>query len=127
MTMIMCVCIIMNMNIYISQGNEKRLRALSDKTMSGLVNELLEKYFGGELKTENIKENPDGTISAEDPSKPSSFVSGVIKTSQQAKEAALKKVGEATDTVKKQPGLCPIHGSPLDSRGKCLQKGCKYS
>ena len=22
-------------------------------------------------------------------------------------------------------GLCKIHGIPLDSRGKCLQKGCK--
>lgn len=24
-------------------------------------------------------------------------------------------------------GLCKIHGTPLDDRGKCLQKGCKYS
>lgn len=24
-------------------------------------------------------------------------------------------------------GLCKIHEAPLDSRGKCLQKGCKYS
>lgn len=22
-------------------------------------------------------------------------------------------------------GLCKVHGVPLDSRGKCLQKGCK--
>lgn len=24
-------------------------------------------------------------------------------------------------------GICKIHGTPLDSRGKCLQKGCKYA
>lgn len=24
-------------------------------------------------------------------------------------------------------GLCKDHGTPLDSRGKCLQKGCKYA
>lgn len=24
-------------------------------------------------------------------------------------------------------GTCKIHGNPLDYRGKCLQKGCKYS
>lgn len=24
-------------------------------------------------------------------------------------------------------GLCKIHGTPLDNRGKCLQKGCKYA
>lgn len=24
-------------------------------------------------------------------------------------------------------GVCKIHDVPLDSRGKCLQKGCKYA
>ena len=24
-------------------------------------------------------------------------------------------------------GLCKIHGNPLDSRGRCLTKGCKYA
>lgn len=23
--------------------------------------------------------------------------------------------------------LCPQHGIPLDNRGRCLQKGCKYA
>ena len=23
--------------------------------------------------------------------------------------------------------LCKVHGLPLDGRGRCLQKGCKYS
>lgn len=24
-------------------------------------------------------------------------------------------------------GFCKAHATPLDSRGKCLQKGCKYA
>lgn len=24
-------------------------------------------------------------------------------------------------------GLCKIHGTPLDDRGRCMQKGCKYA
>lgn len=24
-------------------------------------------------------------------------------------------------------GICKIHSIPLDNRGKCLQKGCKYA
>lgn len=24
-------------------------------------------------------------------------------------------------------GVCKIHGTPLDGRGKCLMKGCKYA
>lgn len=24
-------------------------------------------------------------------------------------------------------GLCKLHGLPLDNRGRCLQKDCKYS
>lgn len=24
-------------------------------------------------------------------------------------------------------GICKVHGLPLDSRGRCLQKGCKYA
>lgn len=30
-------------------------------------------------------------------------------------------------TKKISNGLCKVHGVPLDSRGKCLQKGCKYA
>lgn len=44
----------------------------------------------------------------------------VIKTPQDA---------EATIASIKLPtiNLCKIHGVPLDSQGKCLQKGCKYA
>lgn len=32
-----------------------------------------------------------------------------------------------TPVSKKENGTCKVHGTPLDSRGKCLQKGCKYA
>lgn len=43
-----------------------------------------------------------------------------IKTPKQAKKAAAK-------IARPNGKFCPIHGSPLDGRGKCLQKGCKYA
>lgn len=51
---------------------------------------------------------------------------GIIKTLKQAKSAGFE-VAQATDTVKGKSGTCPIHKIPLDDRGKCLQKGCKYA
>jgi hypothetical protein len=30
-------------------------------------------------------------------------------------------------TVRLKNGICKIHGTPLDSMGRCLQKGCKYA
>lgn len=44
----------------------------------------------------------------------------VIKTPQEAEVA--------TASIKLPTiNLCKIHGVPLDNRGKCLQKGCKYA
>lgn len=45
----------------------------------------------------------------------------------------VKKSGIEVVTLKNIPaerlaqGVCKIHGTPLDRRGKCLQKGCKYA
>lgn len=50
--------------------------------------------------------------------------SKVLKTPKDAEKA----VGNLTISAGFEPvKLCKIHGTPLDSRGKCLQKGCKYS
>lgn len=35
--------------------------------------------------------------------------------------------GASGFTFEAKKALCKIHGTPLDSRGKCLQKGCKYA
>ena len=34
---------------------------------------------------------------------------------------------EIVSPERKANGMCKIHGTPLDGRGRCLQKGCKYS
>ena len=40
-----------------------------------------------------------------------------------------KPVKTPVNTTTAAPSIkfCKIHGIPLDNRGKCLQKGCKYS
>lgn len=48
----------------------------------------------------------------------------VIKSVGQATAATVAAVlAKPADGVK----LCKIHQTPLDNRGKCLQKGCKYA
>lgn len=43
---------------------------------------------------------------------------------------AIGEFPDGTTGIKKsrlKNGLCKIHGTPLDSRGKCLQKNCRYA
>lgn len=35
--------------------------------------------------------------------------------------------GLTTANKIKSNGTCKVHGLPLDSRGRCMQKGCKYA
>ncbi len=52
----------------------------------------------------------------------------VIKTKKDAEEVIPEIVPPVAKNISRQSnGLCKIHGTPLDGRGKCLQKGCKYS
>lgn len=37
------------------------------------------------------------------------------------------EIARGLNLKKDRNGLCKIHGIPLDGRGRCLQKGCKYS
>lgn len=46
----------------------------------------------------------------------------IIKTPKQAAKIAAEQT-----TVSDARKVCPIHAVPLDDRGKCLQKKCKYS
>ncbi len=48
----MNMCIVIDMNIYITKENEEQLRGLKDYTMSGLVNHLLANYFGAHSQEE---------------------------------------------------------------------------
>lgn len=42
---------------------------------------------------------------------------------------SVEKITKAVASLRfdKGNGNCKIHGAPLDSRGRCLQKGCKYA
>lgn len=48
----------------------------------------------------------------------------IIKTPEQAKTMTMKQVERQ---FAKADGLCPDHKVPLDARGRCMQKKCKYS
>lgn len=72
---------------------------------------------------------------------------GIIKTPKDAEKAVseafrkgepIQRNARMTTWAEKKAGmgdsfelpptkLCKIHGTPLDGRGKCLQKGCKYA
>lgn len=124
--MYMNMRILMNMNIYITKDNEEHLRTVKP-SMSGYINGLIEldrgvKPFIRDEHThehvQNIKKNVDGTLSVKDSNKP--FRSQIIKTPADALDRVKGVFGEAKE-------LCKVHGTPLDARGKCLQKGCKYA
>lgn len=41
---------------------------------------------------------------------------------------SLKKLTSSKDSNSRFEGpLCKVHGLPLDGRGRCLQKGCKFA
>ena len=105
----------MNMNIYITKDNEERLRGLGEWTMSGLVNYLLTAWF----------KNPEHSANAlkEKVEKPA------LKKFPVAMAKPLPKppIEIVRDLFPKAQELCKIHGIPMTTQGKCLQKGCKYS
>lgn len=49
----------------------------------------------------------------------------IVRHSLSNDEVSKLKVPVAPERLKN--GVCKIHGTPLDSRGKCLQKGCQYA
>lgn len=48
-----------------------------------------------------------------------------IALSGNTPESIIPLIKETELLVKR--GLCKIHGTPLDSRGRCLTKDCKYN
>lgn len=50
------------------------------------------------------------------------------KDAEKAQELMNTAINLKIGSMKPRPTVvCKIHGTPLDSRGKCLQKGCKYA
>jgi len=48
---------------------------------------------------------------------------GVVTPKAEIFHKLKESIGIAADAVK----LCKIHGIPLDDRGRCMQKGCRYA
>lgn len=51
--------------------------------------------------------------------RPNSLLKGV--------PSPIPRLKQAIETRAVLVPTCKIHGTPLDNRGKCLQKGCKYA
>lgn len=132
---------------------------VQDSTLHGTMYPKGEtKIPGGKVivSNTNIRVNKDGTMSPQDPKKPSKVttkpwpkVEKELKDKFRGAEQAIADqiIGENTDPFtinapeevvkiakslnlsphRDSNGLCKVHGIPLDSRGKCLQKGCKYA
>jgi hypothetical protein len=90
----------MRVNVYIRKENEKKWLKIADK--SAWVNGLL-----------NPSENPRPDLPT----------------------LTIKAMGRDVDIIHpdtiaimaSNKVTCKIHGIPLDDRGRCMQKGCKYS
>lgn len=113
--MTMNMYIIMNMNIYIQEDNQKLLQQYKDsgKSMSALINALIMEHFV----------NPDsGKIEFwEAPLMLRDF----YKRPTDKELTALYKYTAPSEVQFTK--VCKIHRTPLTNFGKCLQKGCKYA
>lgn len=98
----------MNMNIYITKDNEKYLRTVKP-SMSGYINGLIEVERGLSPALLKPEEYPS-IINLE----------GVYDEKGEPKIVTLSNQQLSN-------GICKEHKVPLDSRGRCLQKGCKYA
>lgn len=145
----MNMCIIMTMNIYITASNEEQLRKVKDSTMSGLINYLLDKHFGHHSGDELapgakggvvLRDLPPPTVAKEqlypELKKPpirlaDSEEAKLTETNSAVFRNIVRVNAQAEDwenkNAKAAHGICKIHGTPLDTRGRCLQKGCKYA
>lgn len=123
MTMTMNMRIIMTMNIYIKPELEDRLR--KEPTMSGLINNLLERHYfdtvGEKTQAEVLADikKAQASLRAGGAENAFTFVEPVPSGRVQVVPVAEKFMGPD----RYANGVCKKHGTALDSRGKCLQKG----
>lgn len=117
------------MNIYISKDNEAWLR-LQDRSMSGIINNYLDECRQGlhgphVLAKMTAKEwNETSTNIKPDIKQPAALSSnGRITGFDPVHEGS--SPSEATKPLKQQK-YCK-NGHPLDERGRCFGKGCKYA
>lgn len=77
-----------------------------------------------EKKAEFIHGALHGALQVKKTQTPTEVVTAGVVTPRLDTFYKLKEsIGIAADAVK----LCKIHGIPLDDRGRCMQKGCRYA
>lgn len=128
--MTMNMCILMNMNIYISKDNEAYLR--TKDSMSGFINKLIDR----ERDLESGPRLADGTKGFVIPFTKAKKIQEVRSATAEDKVYIVNgsdpvsrtdAIGLSKTPAKANIVMCKVHGIPLDSRGRCLQKGCKYA
>lgn len=109
----------MNQTIYFRKDVWEKFQ--DEKNKSELINNLLDDWYSGKI-TNPMPQNKKPYINSVQGI--SERVHKIIKTPVDAKVVTMAKVEKE---FAKADSLCPIHETPLDSRGRCLQKKCKYS
>lgn len=101
----------MQYNIYFRKENWDKFQAEENK--SELINKLLSNHYTGLKVGDRLDSTPPLQVVKIDKTEPVK-----LQTFNKLKQ---------TLGVKVDAKLCKIHGLPLDDRGRCLQKGCKYA
>ncbi len=105
----------MRANIYIRQEHEKRwANKVKKKDASAWVNAKLDEE--SMMESQVAQATPRELVEEVFEVKPGN--ARVIKNPEDVTKILKKTVGAS--------GICKTHGVPLDNRGKCLVKGCKY-
>lgn len=130
------MCMIMSMNIYISEANEKWLR-MQGRSMSGIINKFLDEARAGKhgphviaqfdtLEEAQVSDNirPEINI-VQPPGLVSTVDGGGLKKSRLATpttlEHKLENMQRANATYCKEGHAIPA------GRSRCMGKGCKYA
>jgi hypothetical protein len=123
----------MRANIYIRKENECVWASITDK--SDYVN----KFLDAIRKDAAEPRLPDGSkgfvieFKKKSGAKATSPFMENLVTPDEARDIAKASDKEILGIIKPHGtlsqvvGLCKVHGIPLDSRGRCMQKGCKYA
>jgi len=112
----------------LSEFRQQTRKALNE-ALTG--NEVLIKRFDEvyELKLRHVSESgfmPKKVLETLPKPKGSSRIN--LEATAPTKNNVFKELQDKLDVRQRFEGaVCKVHGTPLDDRGKCLMKGCKYA
>lgn len=127
-------------NMYKVSEARKSLRLLLNECDKG--NEVIIERYGEQyvllarMGADSVKKHFDSATQAESQGTSAQSKKYDLSKSKESELPRPKTINAPKEVVdiarglnlkKDRNGLCKIHGIPLDGRGRCLQKGCKYS